>query len=123
MTGGGVRPEPTPEQWINSLPTFTSENQFEGYMIFTGIVNGLQNLVVKLINSDSGYQLAVVSDSSESHWLFDEELNQLVARESTGINWSRQIITQTGLTLNVHRGVVENYMIKQNIVGKLIPAT
>lgn len=74
MTGGGVPPKPTPQEWLDSLPVLTAQDPEDGLIIFTGVLYGVTNLVYKVSNG----KVQAAWQSSRQYWIFDVATDEFV---------------------------------------------
>lgn len=87
-------PHITPQQWFHDLPDLPRYPADDSLAIFTGVVNGISNLVVHA----SATLLGMVIQSTGVFWRFNYENGRFEAVEGEGTGWSNQIIEQAGLT-------------------------
>lgn len=82
------------EVWLNSLPVFDESQHLNQYGLFTGVVNGVENLVIKITQTN----LIIFSNlTSNGHWCFNKEKGTIELSMKPGSNWSVQIKTQAGI--------------------------
>ena len=74
MTGGGVPPEPTPQEWLDSLPVLTAQNPEDGIIIFTGMLYNVTNLVYIVFHGT----VRAAWLSTRQYWRFNIDTGEFV---------------------------------------------
>lgn len=113
------------QTWVNNLPVWQENTEMRGYGIYTGIVNGLRNLIVKIDQQAGDQELRFymcTTDDSAVHWVYDEKNDTTVAVPATGTNWAGRVISGSGIGSLVTDSGVERLadLDKSSITFKLI---
>lgn len=96
MTGGGVPPKPTPQEWLDSLPVLTAQAPEDGLIIFTGVLYGVTNLVYNVSNG----KVRAAWLSTRQYWRFDIDTGEFVTASLVvgPQTITRAMISAAGLT-------------------------
>lgn len=86
-------PEPSPQQWFNRLPILPLTVIVDTYAIYTGVVNGIENLIVKLRPDGT---LDLMLESQFHYWSFNYGNGDFESVYKFGSNWLASIISDSG---------------------------
>lgn len=93
--GGAIPPG---QKWLNRLPVIDTNTLVEGFGVFTGTVNGVNNLLFSLSQENDQWNLLVYrNENNQGHWRFNVQTNEFEIDMTTGTNWQNGIIEQGGL--------------------------
>lgn len=93
--GGAIPPG---QKWLNKLPVIDANTLEEGFGVFTGTVNGVNNLLFSLSQENDQWSLVVYrSEENQGHWRFNVQTNEFEIDMTAGTNWQNGIIEQGGL--------------------------
>lgn len=112
-------PEITPQNWFRNLPDLPNSFSGDTLAIYTGTVNNLSNLVVRVWNSDLG----MVIESTGVFWRFDYGRGVFEAVEGEGTDWSAQIIEQSGRAFQTRASLTLAEVTRDMVKYKFDPAT
>lgn len=117
---GARPPEQSPQQWLDhlgELPLSVNENTVA---IYTGTVNGIDNLVFELTPNG---ELRIASNGSLQYWSFDTSSGEFIVNRVTSGNWPQQIIDGSGRNYTPGSAKYFSEMTRQMVSYKLSPTT
>lgn len=88
------------------------------FAIFTGEVNGVTNMVVR-VNENV---LRIAQASTSLYWRFDYESGEFVAVEAVGSNWAAQIVEMSGRSFQTAARYITEEVTMKMVDYKLSPA-
>lgn len=114
-------PGKSPQQeWFDNLPDYDPEQSDTIFAIFTGVVNDVQNVIVRI---DVQKNLRVVMSAYNVTWRFDYARSRLYSEYSSGSNWSQQIVEQVGMGLIAYDRFLADSIDYNMITCKLNPTS
>lgn len=122
MSGGAISPG---QKWLNRLPVASPSNLIVGRGIFTGTVNGVENLVVDILVENSQYSLRVLRDGDNTgHWAYDANSNDFYVNLRPSDTWSDKVIIAAGLegVVTVAGAPLVSEIVRSDVIYKLLPS-
>lgn len=109
----------TPQAWFRDLPDLPEIVEGSALAIYTGTVNGITNLVVRVMGTGLGMVLA----SAGVFWRFNYDLGVFETIVGEGGNWAVQIIEQSGRDLDVVVTTTLSEVTQDMVLYKFDPST
>lgn len=93
MKGGAT---PQAEEWLRSLPLYSAG--IRGIGVFTGVVNGVSNLIIHIDEGSPLDKVGIFRDgSANGHWKFDVSGNKFEVDTTEGTSWAPAIVQESGM--------------------------
>lgn len=119
MSGGATPPA---EEWLRSLPVYSEG--MRGIGVFTGVANGVSNLIIHIEESTPKDLVGVFKDPiSQGHWKFDISGNRFEVDTTAGTSWAPAIVQGSGMEDVLYPGAVVDVSVinRADITFKLNP--
>lgn len=114
-------PDTSPQAWYDKLPILPNSVDTQTYAIYTGEVNTVSNLIVRL-DSDGVLHVVNVAVGSSDWWTFNYEEGVVETVHKAGADWSLKIVNQSGRPFTSGGAVSLGYVNMSMITAKFSPA-
>lgn len=105
--------------WFDRLPQMPLTVGSQTLFIYTGVVNGITN-VVYMLDETSTLHVARTTNAG-NYWRFNYDNGRFEIFVSGGTGWSQSVIDQTGRAYTQYSGVVYDNITMADVRYKLSP--